>query len=171
MHSDCLKSLSHNEISSSTSFEVHRLVPMTPYALQKSSFERFKVVYPYPLLLGNPKMSQTTLRYTNWMHSDYAKSLIQNENSAPMLFEVRHLVQAAPCTLQKDCLIRFPNRHLLSTALGLLITVDNSNYCQIQECVSESANKTGGRRVSWGSSPRHLPERSVCTHGGGVDNE
>ena len=51
------------------------------------------------------------------MHFDYAKSLIQNENSAPMLFDVRHLVLAAPCTLQKDCLIRVPNRLLLSTAL------------------------------------------------------
>ena len=78
------------------------------------------------------------------MHSDYAKSLVQNENSAPMLFEVRHLFLAAPRTLQKDCLIRVPNRLLLSTALGLLITVDNSNYCQIQECVSESANKMAG---------------------------
>ena len=65
MHSDCLKILSQNEISSSLSFEVRRLVPTPPYAPQKSCFEHFKVVCPYLLLLGNPKMSQTTLRYTN----------------------------------------------------------------------------------------------------------
>ena len=105
------------------------LGPSAPLYTQKSCFEQFKVVCPYLLLLGNPKMSQTTLRYTNWMHSDYAKSLIQNENSAAMLFKVRHLVLAAPCTLQKDCLIRVPNKLLLSTALGLLL--DNSNYYQI----------------------------------------
>ena len=169
MHSDCLKSLSHNEISSSTSYEVRRLVPTPPYAPQKSCFERFKVVCPYLLLLGNPKMSQTTLRYTNWMHSDYAKSLIQNENSAPMLFEVRHLVLAAPCTLQKDCLIRVSNKLLLSTALGLLL--DNSNYYQIQECVSESANEMAGG--GWaGAHPRGTCQRGPCVHTcGGVDNE
>ena len=64
MHSDCLKILSQNEISSSLSFEVRRLVPTPPYAPQKYCFERSQVLYLYLLLLGNPWMSQTTLGYT-----------------------------------------------------------------------------------------------------------